>query len=305
MITKNIHILVGLPGCGKSTYAARHDTKQIYFCDQKIKNVANGKTPYYTDKNIATLLCSDEEYKSMIFSRFCSYTDIYIDGLFLTNDNVETVINSTLLVYNRSKDLRNVPSLITFIIEQWDENREACLINDQRRYAKGYRDEKSQTTIKNAPYEDIDIGQLELYLGITMNEMNHINHKTLIKLDKVNHETKAYSNEDIIVVKYDNTYKGILRSEQWSRGGSWGSYDGRSGSIEPDEQPDFDKLDEMLSDICPNISFLEYKYIMKNFVEIKETSVDDYYGGTEYFAHYECNLNGLISYLKSKNLIKE
>ncbi len=60
----------------------------------------------------------------------------------------------------------------------------------------------------------------------------------------------------------------------------------------------------MFSDICTVSSMLEYKYIMKNFVEIKDTSVDDYYGGTEYFAHYEGRINEILDYLKQNNLLE-
>jgi len=141
-------------------------------------------------------------------------------------------------------------------------------------------------------------------MGITLNEFQNIkNNRVDIIVEKIDHKVVLYNVKDKLLYDY-GAISGILKSERWSKGGTWVNYLGDSGTIGEDEQPEFKELDEILTKLCPNLSFLKYKYIMANFVEIKGESESDYYGGTEYFAHYEGKINEILNYLKQNKLLE-
>ncbi len=232
---------------------------------------------------------------------------LYIDGLFLTNDIVEDLIHETLNLYNKELPYRKKlgeNNTVKFVIDQWNEDRDACLSNDNFRYLDNKRKTPAAITIKNAIYEDIDIDSLNNHMGITLNEFQNIkDNKVNIIVEKINHKVILYNVKDKLLYDY-GAIDGILKSERWSKGGTWANYLGDSGTIGEDEQPEFKELDEILTKLCPNLSFIKYKYIMANFVEIKEELENDYYGGTEYFAHYEGRINEILDYLKQNNLLE-
>jgi len=302
---KEIHILVGLPGSGKSSYAKSicegKKDKIVFDFDfyifKKIKNI-------YTRDDIRNGLRDTIDHYLFIDS----IPRLYLDGLFLTNDIVEDLIHETLNLYDKELPYRKKPSesnTVKFVIDQWNEDRDACLSNDNFRYLL---DDKRKTpaaiTIKNATYEDIDVDSLNNCMGIILNEFQNIkDNKVNIIVEKINHKVILYNVKDKLLYDY-GAIDGILKSEEWSKGGTWGNYLGESGTISGDEQPDFKELDEILTKLCPNLSFLKYKYIMANFVEIKETSESDYYGGREYLAHYEGRINEILDYLKQNNLLE-
>lgn len=301
---KEIHILVGLPGSGKSSYAKSvcGDKKSNFIIDfdfhifSKIKNM-------YTRDDIRNVLKDTVDYYLFIDS----IPHLYIDGLFLTMDIVEDLIHETLSLYDKQLPYRIKPgesNVVKFVIDQWNEDRAACLSNDNFRYLDKKRKTPSAITIKNATYEDIDIDSLNNHMGITLNEFQNIRDKKVrVIVEKVDHKVILYNVKDKLLYDY-GALSGILKSERWSKGGTWADYTGASGTIGEDEQPEFKELDEILARLCPNLSFLKYKFIMKEYVEIKEEAENDYYGGTEYYAHYEGRINEILNYLKQNNLLE-
>lgn len=300
MVTKTIHILVGLPGSGKTTWA-NEQSKQyehyVYDCDAYIKD------RQYTRENILDLLTNDDHYRLLVFSAFSNNTHVYVDGLFLTTDAVDSVIEGTLHMISQTVT-KWKPQTINFIIEQWDCNRKACIANDLKRIQSGDRVNNSKTTIENIQFEDIEEGTLELHLGITLNELPNLK-KVYINIEKEEHKVIAYDVEDSFLYNYSKNHDGFLESNSWTLGGTWCAYDGRSGSVEAEKQPDFEELDHILENICPQITFLQYKHIMKECVTIEEEWERDYYGGSTTKAFYRCDLKQLYKYLKENNLIKQ
>lgn len=297
---KNIHILVGLPGSGKTSWAIsqlKHYKDRLYDCDAYIKN------KQYTNENIRETLVNEGHYASIVLNGY-EESNIYVDGLFLTESAVETVIDSTfeMMSHYSSHDRANT---INFIIEQWDCNREACIFNDNKRIEQGDRAINAKVTIKYVPYDEyIDIENLELHLGITLN--SYPNFKTInITFKRNEHTVIAYGGEESFVYKYSPTHDGYLISDSWSMGGDWANCWGNEGTISPEPQPDFVQLENLLEKICPNITFLQYKRLNQECVEVVEKGYPDYYGGCEHRAWYKCDLNKLYNYLKQNNLIKD
>lgn len=302
---KEIHILVGLPGSGKSSYAksiceGKKDRIVFDFDFHIFKKIKN----MYTRDDIRNVLQSTVDHYLFINS----IPRLYIDGLFLTNDIVEDIIHETLNLYDKRLPYKikvGESNIVKFIIDQWNEDRAACLSNDNFRYLDNKRKTSAAITIKNATYEDIDVDSLNNSMGITLNEFQNIKDKKVsVVVEKVDHKVILYNVKDKLLYDY-GALDGILKSDNWSNGGTWVNYTGDSGTIGADKQPDFKELDEILIKLCPNLPFLRYKYIMANFVEIKENESTDYYGGCENLAHYEGRINEILNYLKQNNLFEK
>lgn len=304
-MNKEIHILVGLPGSGKSSYANSvcegMADRMVFDFDCHIFKKTKDR---YTRDDIRGVL--RDTIGHYLFVRSIPY--LYLDGLFLTNDTVEDIIYVILSLLNDQlpyKSKKGEKITIKFVIDQWNEDRNACLSNDNFRYLDNKRKTPAAITIKNATYEDIDVDSLNNHMGITINEFQNIKVDEVdIIIEKVDHKVILYNVKDKLLYDY-RALDGILRSDNWSRGGTWADYTGNSGTIGEDPQPEFKELDEILTKLCPNLSFLKYKYIMANFVEIKEDSENDYYGGCECLAHYEGKINEILNYLKQNNLLEK
>jgi hypothetical protein len=90
------------------------------------------------------------------------------------------------------------------------------------------------------------------------------------------------SKVDILREKHYNKYwsqkfeTDVMISEAWNVGGTVCDYTGGEYKVKPEEQPtSFEELDDLLLEIAPKVSFLEYKKIMNTCVTIEE---DDDWG---------------------------
>lgn len=275
-------ITVGLPGSGKSTWAKNYRLSnveksykrnkyrtQIIDCDLYFKQYKR------TFDSLEEYIYSeiDNIYKPNI-------NEIIIDGLFTTNDDVIRILNNIFELLNIGDEI---------LICQWYEDREQCIKNDLYR-----RDIDSNVTINNIKYEDIDIEKIRNNVGG-------------IEVEKQYIEVYRKPNYLIFADKYKINYdsEGKFTSDTWSGGGTWGNCWGDSGSISPSEPEDFDEFDELLENVCPNISFLQYKKIKSDCVELDYYNDYDYYGGSETRNFYVCDVENLYNTLVDLNLINE
>lgn len=90
--------------------------------------------------------------------------------------------------------------------------------------------------------------------------------------------------------------------KDWSTGGlSGGSCWGTENHYptEGSPEPEFLDLDKILESLCPNISFLQYKKLMKSLNIDESTWTDDeYYGNCTHMSSKCINLNDLYNALK-------
>jgi hypothetical protein len=95
----------------------------------------------------------------------------------------------------------------------------------------------------------------------------------------------------------------LLHSESWSLGGTWGSWDGRSGTVDAETPLEFTEFDRLLEVVCPNISFLGYKKLKSQCCQLDSRVDSDYYGGSSTNVRHVCNLQELFDSLNEMNLI--
>lgn len=280
-------ITYGLPGSGKTYYGEQlqqSGTLNVVSMDAHME-----------DGNYKPIV---EVVKETLEKRHYGLSDIYIDALITTRDNLIKVIDEL------HKFFVNIePKYKTygknFKIVYWDENRQAC-----RENAKGRNDGRDVSiTIDNLPYDEVRehtitnlIRNIDIEIKVEFEErkvyMNNNWDKYFQPL-----LDKAYSFEK------DGT---VLFSDSWSRGGSWGDCWGNSGTIHPEKQPEScDEFDKLLLEVCPSISFIQYKMLQKECVSVDDYSEDDYYGGREYKSRYKLDVKKCYDWLVKQELIEK
>ena len=92
----------------------------------------------------------------------------------------------------------------------------------------------------------------------------------------------------------------------WTSGGSsgascWGT---ESYSITPDPPEELKSLDFVLGEVCPDITFLEYRQLRSKLLK-RDTCSDtsDYYGNYTVYAYELVDLKELYDYLLEKEFI--
>lgn len=273
---REIHILRGLPGSGK-TYFAKNEVdrlvKKNFSNKNKIIHVELDSIKYsmFGSKR------SEQDVWSMIYSYLRTAEVAYIDGLFLTNKAVIDFI----------KKIQEIVSVENLTIHFWNEDREICLYNDN-----GRRNTPSEVTIKSAEYEKTNEILIKEQTGLQPRVISHYVAKKP--------EYLYFAAEEGIVLK-DNKY---LVSDKWHGDGTTRDCDGNSSHLSgSDPLTEFKEFDELLESIYPNISFLAYKKIYNACVTVEDAYDGDYYSSyTSYW--FQCDVEKLyemVSDLGIKN----
>jgi hypothetical protein len=95
-----------------------------------------------------------------------------------------------------------------------------------------------------------------------------------------------------------------LSSGSWSGGGSYGNcYDGSKSTHNAEKPLEFVEFDNLLIEICPNVSFLQYRSIKEQSCRIIEDGGDDYYGGSWTNFQHRCDLQKLYDAIVGLQLV--
>jgi len=308
------HILVGLPGSGKTYFAESNFPNQHWNHLEKFhidldncKKTGNFKTDIFNALN-------DKKYAMQeIYCRgHYNNVDICLDGLITTIEQIKSVMD-VCLYYMKTCAASYLNYKVKFVIHKWNDDRETCMLNDIKRVKDGVREHTSTISIENIPFDKFDINDFKTYFD---------NNENISDIIVKPHTVKKITTYDTIfypLVSEDrNEYSGgrcrnenkpqktkYMYSESWSGGGTWGNCWGDTGEISGDDPNDFKEFDELLERLCPNITFLQYKKIYHECVDIETTYEHDYYGGSETIHRWRCDMEKLYKLLIEKNFIKE
>ena len=269
-----IILCVGLPGSGKTTFLEK---KFPYPQKYRLQNLDDDNLSWeekqrFIKSKVSKFIEDAENYYLRDYEH-----EIGIDILTTTNNNLNEIIN---LISNIKPEYKNY---LNFEIHYWKENRKLCLYND-----RGRRNKNSEVSIRNLPLEYPEI------------------YDKTVKYEVIEHEVRKGDNRKIFLGQYqsqEDNDKFILKSDSWSGGGSWGDYNGNSGSISSEIKPEFEQFEKMILELKPDISFVDYKKLYKETVTIEEVRENDYYGGREIRYWYECNLEKLFNLLVELNIV--
>ena len=268
----NLRFLMGLPGSGKTMFAKKLSeqsyNKRIIDLDYIFKY---SKSQEDKEKKIISAFKQELRF-------YCA--EIILDGLILTKEEVKYFYDLAC----------KVACVTRVIIDFWNPDKEQCIINDSNRG----RNQSAKETILKTNF-DVLTEQDFVKLFNRKVSISYFLHEVY----RVPDYEKFFASQGISM---NGKY---MESSDWSLGGtSWG-WDGSSRTIDPEPQPiNFEEFDDLLFEICPNISFLFYKKLYNKTVDIYDYRDNDYYSETVN-ARYRCDLEKLYELLKKYNLIKE
>lgn len=261
-----VELMMGLPGSGKTHYTKERE------------NNRGGVRSVILDE-LSDIRCYGKKHSmpdlvQIGVSNVYRYANtILLDGPFFTNEHVRLALHAIAQEYGN----------ITVIIHHWLENRDYCLKNDG-----GRRDVPSVHTIQNAEYEYPDIQWLNEQLsanGVTVQKV--VEHEVELKPEWIRYWRP---------IKYQDD--GKLYSMSWCTGGCWKDCWGGSTPAIPEEPYEFTELDELLEEIAPTLSYLQYKRIRRDCVDTHTYGQNDYYGGGTTHCQWTCDLEKLYEILK-------
>ena len=264
-------ILVGLPGSGKTKFAE----------DLIAKGERENKAYDYIGPNLVELKKRLTDLKELGLEKVLRRnlrgsirTDEILDGCLLSGEDLKLAINTVL----GSKDFEKVE------IHYWKPNKETLVYNNK--YTDGNKVELSLESVN-----------LEWLKGET--EFSNI--------ELISHEIELKADYVLFAEKYDLrlisdgeerwTVKKYLTSDTWYLGGT--SRDSDGGHYHTSgESPlsNFDVFDDLLMEVCPTISFLQYKKLYSSTVTVETRTEFDYYSDSEY-AFYSCDIEELVKQL--------
>ena len=270
---KNIIVLMGLPGSGKTFFVENNIFKDCSNYEKyshiDIDTIKEYNSHLKTLKDIIIL----NSYK------INKYPNVIFDGLFLNTNNVIELIDIL-----KSKDIQ----ISSIEIHYWNPDVETCLYNDS-----GRRNQSSETIIRNAKIEKPDIAYIKEYSGVKTNLIDH----EVIKKPSWKY---IADNEGI---KYSNN--GCIESEHRSLGGYYNDCWGNSYYYGPSYNNIEDFLRKFVGAVYPNYSEEEYKDILRSVALLeKDETFPDYYGSSESYEYYICSLEELERYMIDKGYIQ-
>ena len=253
-----VELLMGLPGSGKTSYAKAHENRRFGTIAVILDELSDIRK-YGAKHNM----------KELVHLGVCDVyrqaKTIILDGPFFTTEHVRLALDAIAQEYGK----------VDVTIHFWEENRDYCLKNDG-----GRREVKSSYTIQNAEYEYPEFAPNEVRI------VKVVEHEVELKPDWERYWRSRKYHDD-----------GKLYSMSWCTGGCWNDCWGGSSPVTPEDPYEFTELEELLEQIAPNITFLQFKRIQRECVSTHTSYESDYYGGGVHRCQWTCDLEKLYEIL--------
>lgn len=290
----NFHIMMGLPGSGKTYYCntcTNHSDWQTLYLYIDLDTV--DKDDCLGIEDVLRYAFIKNNLTTPVFYDDTKTREVYIDGLILTNDVLQNVLKVCI------DYITDYQGHVGFNIHVWNDDRETCIRNDGYRLKSGQRSESAAITIRNAKFDNVNKQNIErIVSGLT---------EKIYPVDVIKHDVYKMTTYNSIIEPFENGWKekGYLVSDSWSGGGTCGScWSDELSIVESDPVPEFIEFDNMLAEICPSISFLQYKRLCRTCVTTESRQESDYYGGCETRMWHQCDLKKLYNELVEMRLIE-
>lgn len=273
-----LRLTVGLPGCGKSSWA-----KEFV----KNKDFRGWRRESYSALHLE--LDAYRNDKGEVVESFYHHlngnkdvNEIIVDSFMTTNDQIISFINERL-----PSDIEKV------IVDYWVPDVESCLWNDRFR-----RDVPSTGSIKNAIVEKPDLERINAEANpegkLTISVEEHVT--------KLKEDWKLFYDE--IGKKHAYlTNDEYIDSDSWQTGGNWRDCWGRNVEVDADDEPStFENLDKILEDVCPDIPYLKVRKLWEELVYTETYGESDFYGGCIDYAFHRISIRDLFDFLEREGL---
>lgn len=294
MDTLKVIITYGLPGSGKT-----------HFCNEVRKKWLKPQNNRYLSLDQVAMMNGDGPKIPKIRkildaikheARYCYGDTLIIDGLITTIDALKDVIEACMYSVSTVRKYE-------FYIHVWNEDREACEMNDFGRVKmKEGRYVLANETLKNIPYDDVTPAALmKIFNEMPDDGTFEIKrHNVVVKQEYVRYfqERNLFLEEPETPTIGDDASRYLI-SKRWCLGGSAGNYLGHTSYVSAEDTPQFEELYELLEHVCPELTFINGMKIMKELVEVCYDEEGDYYGGRVTYARYKISYEALYEMLKS------
>ena len=293
-LVTQVNIMYGLPGSGKT-----------YFC---LSNAGRNEAYLNLDELIGKKTKDRDSLISMADNMIkeklsnCGFPVIWIDGLVTTRSALGVLMRIVI------DSLKDRDGKIKIVVHIWNEDREACLYNDN-----GRREMASEVSIKYLRYEELNMEDIWKAAGndyVALADFECLRHEVKKKpeykawfedrgvtVDKVQNGD-ILGNSSIRNLREKPTSR--IYSDKWCMGGTSGNYLGEQDYIDAETPPEFNQLFEILYQFDEDIPYRMVKRIFDDFVKTEKEKISDYYGGTVTFARYFVELEGLYRVLKER-----
>lgn len=275
---KTLHITMGLPGSGKTSWSRKFDKSNN-------DNVYNSSQCIEMDKLGATSSKTIRERVIEHILAYSRYEHVIVDSFMSSSEQLKGLLN----------DVIPKAPYTEVIVHYWEPNVEACLWND-----RGRRDQSSSTSIKNATLEKVDPEEISAHIK-TLSE-REIKVKLETHITTMKPDWEVFYEEVCKEIAWKND-KGEICSSSWCLGGDWVDCWGSRGGVSAESTPaTFREFDEIIEKVCPEISFMKYKKLWNSLVSTEEFGKSDFYGGHTNNAYFCFKVEKLYNALVEEGL---
>lgn len=279
----NLIILTGLPGAGKSTYAINnfdpHETLIISY-----DNFKDEKNEYLPIKTIIKRHGFYHDYENIVFDGFVPDKENRIAIIYELMTEIRKQWKD-YSVYNRRNDT------VYFNVQEyyWYTDKDACLNNDRwrNRPKSSKRSIETWSVLLNPlTKKDWDNNLAEFFIEDKFIDTKFLYSKAYGYKEGVIEYTKKY-------ITSDKSNPSILVGYEWN--------------TRYDSPYEFEQLDNMLTKLCPNITFLQYKKLCRECEAkiVVDERYDDYYSNEpSIYNHWEVNIDKVHQWLIDNDLLE-